>query len=283
MNRLVTLACLTCLAIPLAHADEVFLDDVAIDGSLCVGLDCVNGEDFDFHTVRLKENNLRIGFVDTSNTAQFPTADWQITINDSNNGGDSYFAIETLTPSATVPFRVNAGADSNSLLVGSNGYTGFGTASPARHLHVVDGNAPTLRLQQDGTGGFTPITWDIGTNEDALTISVDGTTIFTLETNGDLTIAGTLTAGNPPVDFPDYVFSPTYQLMPLDQLQQYVSANSHLPGIPSASDVAANGINMTELQVNLLKKVEELTLYTLQQQALISELTEQVQALQAQN
>ncbi len=283
MNRLISIAIFLALTIPLANADEVILDDVIVDGSLCLGLDCVEGEDFGFDTLRLKENNLRILFVDTSNTAQFPTVDWQLTANDSNNGGDSYFAIETVAPVPSVPFRVNAGAPNNSLLVGENGYTGFGTGSPAQHLHVVDGNAPTLRLEQDGTGGFTPIIWDVRTDENALSISADGTTIFTLETDGDLIIAGTLTAGNPPMNFPDYVFSPTYDLMPLDQLQHYITANSRLPGIPSAGDVAVNGINMTELQVNLLKKVEELTLYTIQQQELINELQSQVQTLKAQN
>ena len=59
--------------------DQVILDDLIVDGSLCVGLDCVNGESFGFDSIRLKENNLRIKVQDTSATASFPTRDWQIT------------------------------------------------------------------------------------------------------------------------------------------------------------------------------------------------------------
>ncbi|NIM12421.1 MAG: hypothetical protein GTO45_09930, partial [Candidatus Aminicenantes bacterium] len=64
--------------------DQVILDDLIVDGSICVGFDCVNGESFGFDTIRLKENNLRIRFVDTSSTASFPSNDWQITANDSS-------------------------------------------------------------------------------------------------------------------------------------------------------------------------------------------------------
>ena len=77
-----------------ASADIVHLDDVIIDGSLCVGQDCVNGENFGFDTLRLKENNLRIHFQDTSNSASFPTNDWRIVVNDSSNGGSNHFSIE---------------------------------------------------------------------------------------------------------------------------------------------------------------------------------------------
>jgi len=70
-----------------AAADHVIMDDCIIDGSMCVGNDCVNGEAFGFDTIRLKENNLRIKFQDTSVAAGFPTQDWQLTANASGNGG----------------------------------------------------------------------------------------------------------------------------------------------------------------------------------------------------
>jgi len=281
MKKLISVAIALAFVSPLISADEEILDDVVIDGSLCVGQDCNNGEDFQMDTIRMKENNLRIKFVDTSSSASFPGVDWQITINDSNDGGDSYFAVENVS-AGDVPFRVNDGAETDSLVVGDNSFTGFGTGSPAQHLHVVDGNSPTLRLEQDGTAGFAPIVWDISTNENELTISTGGSTLLTMDTVGNMTIEGTLTAGNPPMDFPDYVFSSSYNLMPLEELGEFVSTNSHLPGIPSASEVAANGINMTELQVSLLEKLEELTLYTLQQQETIGELQRQIQTLQGQ-
>jgi hypothetical protein len=145
--------------------DQVILDDLIVDGSICVGQDCVNGENFGFDTGRYKENNLRIHFDDTSNSASFPKNDWRITINDSSNGGSSYFAIEDAT-AGNVPFRVEAGAGSNALHVDSNGgNVGLGTATPVVELHVTDGDSPTMRLEQNGSSGFTPQTWDLASNE----------------------------------------------------------------------------------------------------------------------
>jgi hypothetical protein len=144
--------------------DIQHLDDVIISFSLCVGNDCVNGENFGFDTVRLKENNLRIHFQDTSNSASFPTNDWRIVINDSSNGGDNYFAVEDSNAGRQV-FRVDAGAPANSLYVDSGGDVGIGTSTPAVNVHVKEGNTPTLRLEQDGSSGFTPQTWDVAGNE----------------------------------------------------------------------------------------------------------------------
>ena len=59
-----------------ASADEVIPDDLIVQGSHCVGLDCVNNESFGFDTLRLKENNTRIKFDDTSTAAGFPANDW---------------------------------------------------------------------------------------------------------------------------------------------------------------------------------------------------------------
>ncbi len=147
-----------------ASADQVILDDLIVDGSACIGMDCVNGESFGFDTLRLKENNLRIGAVDTSTSASFPSNDWQLTFNDSSNGGANKFSIDDITGGRT-PFTIEATAPSNALYVDDGGRIGFGTATPVVELQVVDGDSPTLRLQQDGSSGFTPQTFDIAANE----------------------------------------------------------------------------------------------------------------------
>ncbi len=150
---------------PMLEDDQQFLDDVIVVGSICVGQDCNNGESFGFDTQRLKENNLRIHFDDTSTSASFPSNDWRISINDSANGGSSYFAVEDATAGNT-PFRIEAGAGSNALHVdASGGNVGLGTATPVVELHVADGDSPTYRLEQNGSSGFTPQTWDIAGNE----------------------------------------------------------------------------------------------------------------------
>ncbi|MDF1767937.1 hypothetical protein [Maricaulis sp.] len=147
-----------------SNADIVHLDDVIIQFSLCLGNDCSNGESFGFDTLRLKENNVRIHFDDTSVSASFPRNDWRITINDSGNGGGAYFSIDDATAGRQV-FRVDAGAPSNSLYIDSQGDVGIGVANATTDLHVRSGNTPTLRLEQDGSSGFTAQTFDVAANE----------------------------------------------------------------------------------------------------------------------
>lgn len=144
--------------------DVLHYDDVIVTGSLCVGFDCADGESFGFDTIRLKEHNLRIHFDDTSYTGEYPTNSWRITINDSTNGGASYFSVDDVD-GATTPFKIEAGAPSNSLYVEDYGRVGFGTSTPVVELHVKDSDTPTLRLEQDSSGGWTPQTWDIAGNE----------------------------------------------------------------------------------------------------------------------
>jgi trimeric autotransporter adhesin len=62
----------------------------------------------------------------------------------------------------------------------------------------------------------------------------------------------------------DYVFEPTYKLMPLCELEAYINKNKHLPDVPSATDVETKGLDLGENQTILLKKIEELTLYVLE-------------------
>ncbi len=144
-------------------ADFVIADDLIVDGSACVGFDCVDGESFGFDTIRLKENSTRIKFEDTS-AAGFPSTDWQLTANDSASGGANKFSIDDIT-SARVPFTIEGGAPTSSLFVDDIGRVGLGTAVPVLDLHVVSSNTPAMRLEQDSSGGFTAQTWDIAGNE----------------------------------------------------------------------------------------------------------------------
>jgi len=144
--------------------DQVFIDDLIVEGSICAGFDCVNGENFGFDTLILKENNLRIYFNDTSNSGSFPSNDWRITANDSTNGGANRFSIDDASAGRT-PFTIEAGAPANSLYVEDGGRIGFGTATPVVELHIADGDTPTVRLDQDGSSGWSPQVWDVAGNE----------------------------------------------------------------------------------------------------------------------
>src|SRR3954471_14221 len=116
-----------------ATAQTVF-GDVVAQGSLCVGLDCPVNPNFGFDTIILRENNLRIFFDDTS-VSPFPNNKWRLTVNSTASGGVSFFALDDVTGSKQ-PFRINAGARTNSIFVDSVGDVGFGTATPALATHT---------------------------------------------------------------------------------------------------------------------------------------------------
>lgn len=83
--------------------------------------------------------------------------------------------------------------------------------------------------------------------------------------------------------WPDFVFLDDYNLMSLEDLEQNIKTNGHLPGIPSASEVEENGIMLGDMQKKVLQKVEELTLYTIEQQKMIKELQQKVEDLEKEN
>lgn len=94
-----------------------------------------------------------------------------------------------------------------------------------------------------------------------------------LAVNGDI-VAKKITVTQ--TGWPDYVFYKTYSPMPLVELKRYVDLNNHLPEIPSADQVQKDGIDLGDNQALLLKKIEELTLYIINQD-------KEIEKLQAKN
>ncbi|MEO9483792.1 MAG: hypothetical protein ABJG47_10120 [Ekhidna sp.] len=78
------------------------------------------------------------------------------------------------------------------------------------------------------------------------------------------------------ISVPDYVFEPDYKLRTLEETKKYIAENKHLPEIPSAAEIGENGIDLGDMNMKLLKKVEELTLYMI-------DMNEQVQLLKSEN
>jgi len=150
--------------------DFVIADDLIVQGSICAGLDCVDGENFGFDTLRLKENNTRLQFDDTSTSAGFPSNNWQIRANSSASGGGNFLAFVDQgatgnSETGTIVFEVDAGAAANSLRVASNSNVGLGTAAPVLDIHVNTTDTPAMRMEQNNSGGFTAQTWDVAGNE----------------------------------------------------------------------------------------------------------------------
>lgn len=73
-------------------------------------------------------------------------------------------------------------------------------------------------------------------------------------------------------DWPDYVFEQDYELQSLAKTEKYIAKNKHLPDMPSASEVATEGINLGEMNALLLKKIEEMTLHMIAMEKRIQEL-----------
>src|SRR5829696_3354330 len=149
--------------------DQVIADDLIVQGSICAGLDCVNNENFGFDTIRVKENNTRIQFDDTSATAGFPNNNWQLRANDSGGGSNLFGIVDQgatgNSETGTIVVAVEAGASANSIRVASNSKVGLRTATPVLDVHANTTDTPAIRLEQNNSGGFTAQTWDIAGNE----------------------------------------------------------------------------------------------------------------------
>ena len=77
----------------------------------------------------------------------------------------------------------------------------------------------------------------------------------------------------------DFVFDKNYKLRTLNEVSEYIKLNKHLPDVPSTADVTKDGIDLAQTQAILLQKVEELTLYVIEQNKKISRLNRKVRRL----
>lgn len=150
---------------------QTIAEDLIVQGHMCVGLNC--GEPIGFDTILMKDNNIRIRFDDTSSQSGFPANDWQITANDSATGGVNRFSIEDLT-AATVPFNIEAGVASHALYVDSSSNIGLGTNDPLQDVHIVSGNSPAIRFEQNTSSSLPAATWDVLANEEAFSVRDSG-------------------------------------------------------------------------------------------------------------
>lgn len=161
----------------------------------------------------------------------------------------------------------------------------FGSSnSDAAKIEVgngVDDNALKFITKRDGAIQFSiSNTWvaDITANN-----FVIGNP-YTPETTVDLKVYGKIYGREVKVTLDkwyDHVFALDYKLMPLEELSVFVKQNNHLPDMPTESEVLKNGVNVGEMNALLLKKVEELTLYIIEQQKQNIEQQKQIDELKA--
>lgn len=192
--------------------------------------------------------------------------------------------------------------DGRNIILSSN--VGIGTESPTEKLQV-DGNvfiksninsADIFRIRGSGVGQAIMVT--LGSddyNGGVLRLKGENITLVELNASGTSFINGPLAVGKETPsagykfdvagkiradeivvdiagDFPDFVFEEDYHLRPISEVETFIKANKHLPEIPTAKEVEENGVSLGEMQSLLLQKIEELTLYTIEQDKRIKEL-----------
>jgi hypothetical protein len=131
---------------------------------------------------------------------------------------------------------------------------------------------------------FFSVTDGTGNLNERLRITNDGNVgIGTTNPTAKLSVNGTVRAKEVIVEtnWSDYVFAPEYTLAPLSEVEAHIKAHQHLPGIPSAREVAEHGISLGEMQAKLLAKIEELTLHVINQEKRMRHLQRENQQLHA--
>ncbi len=92
---------------------------------------------------------------------------------------------------------------------------------------------------------------------------------LTVEINGE---AGEISVRGKSIKAADYVFADGYHLTPLAQVERFIAANGHLPGVPKGETMEKDGISLNQFTMTLLEKIEELTLHTIAQDRRIATL-----------
>lgn len=146
----------------------------------------------------------------------------------------------------------------NSIYLGS---VNQGTGSN-NNIYATD----DLLIQSDANNSFNTIINANNNGNVGIGISTPG---YKLEVAGTVRACKFIAEAN---SWCDYVFEEDYELMTLEDLQSFINQNKHLPDVPSAAEVEGQEIDVVEMEAVLLKKIEELTLYVLQQQQEIEEL-----------
>ena len=190
----------------------------------------------------------------------------------------------------------NFSARHSAFLATIDGNVGIGTDNPQAKLDVngrinIGGSDLVLgtndnRYQGSNTGQRALVHSEgSNQNEDFLVINYagdfdNGVIIQGQKTvlSNDLYVNGTIHSNNFEVElasWPDRVFDNHYALMPLSKLEQYITTYKHLPDIPSETEVLNNGVDLIDINTKLLQKVEELTLYIIEQDKRIKKLEDQ--------
>jgi hypothetical protein len=183
-------------------------------------------------------------------------------------------------------------ANSDRLTINASGNVGIGTSTPSERLQVEGHILSNGHIKTTGSGAgfvmfnratneissvwYSPTAgetrlYDQVANIDRLTINASGNVgIGTTSPHADakLAVNGNIYSKKVKVTltgWSDYVFDAGYRLRPLSEVERYIQQYHHLPEVPSAAEVEKDGLDLGGNQATLLKKIEELTLYVIEQ------------------
>ena len=190
---------------------------------------------------------------------------------ESGLGGPAQHRFNTTSPSFDFAFTLNnVGGVSENMLFFNPRMEEVNASMPTIQ-ELIDTDTNSSPNNPPGGGGQ----WSTNANGIHYTDGLVG--IGVNNPDAPLTVKGRIHASEVKVDVlgalvPDYVFYDDYNLRSLEQVQNYIDKHGHLPNIPSAAQMEKEGIELKQMNLKLLEKVEELTLYILEQQQQIEEL-----------
>lgn len=121
-----------------------------------------------------------------------------------------------------------------------------------------------------------PVSFPDGVIVGSPSTTIPAGSTYKLAVSGGILTEKVRVATNGTAFWADYVFDKSFKLKSLKEVENFIKENKHLPDVPSTSDVTKNGIDLAETQALLLQKIEELTLYVIQQQKEIDKLKKRI-------
>lgn len=162
--------------------------------------------------------------------------------------------------------RLSAGGGTNAGTKSFIDLSGYANNQPDRFQNITLGTSGAERMRITSNGNI-----GIGTSNPTAKLAV----------NGDIKATRVKVTANA-ADWPDYVFSTSYQLPGLPELEEYIRKHQHLPGVPSAEEVKKEGsADLGSMNEILLRKVEELTLYMIELKKENTALKGRIESLEA--